>query len=505
MKSRKLLGVAATAALAVGFASPAFGASHREAPLTQGDPLIDNTDVYAYTSPDKPDTVTLLANWIPFQEPAGGPNFYPWGENVEYDIHIDNNGDAVADVTYRWIFTSNYKDDNATLYNNGPVTSFNDETLLFTQTYTLQEIRGDEVIDLLTDAPVAPSHVGEASMPDYQALRDEAIVDFEAGPEGTSFAGQADDPFFLDLRVFDLLYGGDLSEVGDDTLAGYNVNTLGVQVPKTAVAADGDDAANPIIGVWSTTQRPSMRTQAADGSITFEGEPVQVSRLGNPLVNELIVPRPSRDAFNASDPVDDGQFLSTVQDPLLPKLIESVYGIPAPAAPRDDLVSVFLTGVEGVNMPENVVPSEQLRLNMSTEVTADPDPLGVIGGDNQGHPNGRRLIDDVVDIELQVLMGELVGAPNDLSDEVDANDKEFGDTFPYVALPTPGSIGGESRSGAPSGGVDSGFGGLAGTPGSGESSDGSSLPLVPLAVLTAGVAVTGFGIARTKRTKVQGA
>ncbi len=503
MRLRTLVGAAAAGALAtVTFASPALASSHREAPLTQGDPLIDNTDVYAFTSPDAPDTVTLLSNWIPFQEPAGGPNFYPWGENVQYDINIDNNGDALPEITYRWTFTSSYKDASSILYNTGVVNNFSDDTLNFTQTYTLEEIRGDQVTELLTDAPVAPSHVGVASMPNYQALRDDAIVEFDGG---TSFAGQADDPFFLDLRVFDLLYGGDLSEIGNDTLAGYNVNTLGIQVPKSDLALDGDAGANPIIGVWSSTQRPSMRTQAPDGSITFEGEPVQVSRLGNPLVNELVVPFSAKDAFNASQPVDDEQFLPTVQDPLLPKLIESIYDIPAPPAPREDLVAVFLTGIEGANQPPNVVPSEQLRLNMSVPVTENPDRLGVIGGDNQGFPNGRRLVDDVVDIELQVVMGELVGSPNDLSDAVDSNDKEFNDSFPYVALPTPGSIGGASA-GAPSGGVDSGFGGTAGVDSSpatsrGPADSGASLPLVPLAVLAAGVAVTGFGIVRIKRTE----
>ncbi|MDQ3273637.1 MAG: DUF4331 domain-containing protein, partial [Actinomycetota bacterium] len=230
----------AASAVAVGGSATLLAAeigsasSHREAPLIANDPKADNTDVYAFVSPDSPDTTTLIANWIPFEEPDGGPNFYPFADDAHYNIKIDNNGDAVEDITYRWTFdTQDLRGTDTFLYNNGPVTSLDDENLLFRQTYTLEEIRGGKSEVLAEGVPVAPSNVGLASMPDYAALRSEAITPLDGGEQ--TFAGQADDSFFLDLRVFDLLYGGDLSEVGVDTLAGYNVNTIAFQVPSADI------------------------------------------------------------------------------------------------------------------------------------------------------------------------------------------------------------------------------------------------------------------------------
>jgi hypothetical protein len=489
---------AGVAVLAVAAAAPSQASSHREAPLTAADPQIDATDLYAFVSPDAPDTVTLISNWIPFQEPAGGPNFYQWGEDVHYDINIDNNGDAKADIVYRWKFTTTTKNGDTFLYNTGPVGSISDDTLNVSQTYTLERIAGGGKGEVLVaDAPVAPSNVGAASMPDYAKLRDEAITPFAKG-EGKTFAGQADDPFFLDLRVFDLLYGADLSETGDDTLDGYNVNSLAVQVPKADLAASGDAGANPVIGVWTTASRPGTRVLRDDGTVKASGNHVQVSRLGNPLVNEVVVPLQFKNAFNGSKPEGDAQFLPKVEDPEVPKLIESIYKMPAPAAPRDDLVSVFLTGVDGLNKPANVTPSEQLRLNMSIAPTAEPNSLGVIGGDNAGFPNGRRLGDDVVDIALQVMMGELKGSPNDLSDAVQANDVESAAAFPYVGLPHSGSgtgdgsevLSAETSRSAPAGGVAAGGGGL---------SDERTAPLVPLAAGAAGVALAGGAVLLNRR------
>ncbi|MFC9061136.1 DUF4331 domain-containing protein, partial [Streptomyces sp. NPDC057074] len=273
--------------------------------------------------------------------------------------------------------------------------------------------------------PVAPSNVGKASMPDYGALRDQAVHELDDGTK--TFAGQADDPFFLDLRVFDLLYGGNLSEVGNDTLKGYNVNSIALQVPTDMIV---ESAEQPVVGIWSTTRRENA-----------QGEFTQVSRLGNPLVNEVVNPLKDKDTFNASAPADDAQFLQNVTNPELPKLIEAIYDIKAPAEPRDDLVNVFLKGVPDLNQPPHVTPSEQLRLNTSVEPAAEPKRLGVLDGDNAGFPNGRRLTDDVIDAALQVVEGELVGSANDLGDAVDANDKEFGAAFPYVANPTEGSRG----------------------------------------------------------------
>ena len=417
----------------------AGASSHREAPRILGMPQYDTTDVYAFVSPDKPDTTTLIANWIPFEEPAGGPNFYPFATDALYELNIDNNGDARADITYRYTFKNNrtpsprdsFTGNGTFLYNNGPVDSLRDNNLLFSQTYTLSRLDRNSWYTLAKDVPVAPSFVGKASMPNYQTLRDAAVTPFtRMNWSGTTFAGQADDPFFLDLRVFDLLYGGNLSEVGTDTLAGFNVNTIAIQVPsKDLVAPGGND---PVIGVWTST---SKRNAFGDYS--------RVSRLGSPLVNEVVIPYHRKDRFNASQPKDDGQFADFVLNPELPKIVEAVYGIPAPATPRNDLVAAFLTGVDGLNKPANVTASEMLRLNTTPFSGQTYNRLGVIGGDNNGFPNGRRLADDVVDIELQVAEGVLLpGAPDavkSLGDAVNVNDKDFGTTFPYVALPASGS------------------------------------------------------------------
>lgn len=435
---------AATLVAGAGVLAPTRGdaSSHREAPLVAADPQIDSTDLYAFVSPDAQDTVTLISNWIPFQEPAGGPNFYAWATGTNYDINIDNDGDAKAEIVYRWKFKNNYKNKNTFLYNTGPVTSLDDPDLNFTQTYTLKRINKDNGSSrtLVSNGIAAPSFVGDASMPDYGALERDAIKSFSGGK---TIAAQSDDPFFLDLRVFDLLYGGDLSQVGNDTLQGFNVNYLALQVNKNDLARRGNAGDNPIVGVWTTASRKAKEIHG-NGKIKRRGRTVQVSRLGMPLVNEVVIPLKDKDRFSASKPQNDTQFLNYVTDPELPKLIEAIYGIPAPETPRNDLVAVFLTGVEGLNQPAGVTPSEQLRLNMSIPPCeegscADYSPFGVIGGDVAGFPNGRRLADDVVDIALRVVEGALVGQDTMLSDGVQVNDRPFRDSFPYVAQPHSGS------------------------------------------------------------------
>lgn len=485
-------GLGATAAMlatvAVTQAGPSglSASSHREAPLIAGDPRADNTDVYAFVSPDDPDTVTMIASWIPFEEPNGGPNFYPWAEETRYNINIDNDGDAVADLAYTWTFDTVTKDDGQFLVNTGPFDSVSDAELNVYQTYDLvvRDLNGtpnleldDIVTPILDDAIAAPSAAGTASTPDYQSLVDEAVASGTVG-DVKSYAGQSDDPFFLDLRVFDLLYGADATEVGEDTLAGYNVNTIAFQVPKDVVALGGDSAANPVIGVWSTTDRPTNRN--ADG--TADGPDfTQVSRLGNPLVNEVVIPLSLKDTFNAVDPTVDATVqavVDTVTMPILPPLVNAIYGVPVPGDNngdgdnsdagddlRTDLVEIFLQGVSvangGTGDPNqhpalaadlnslalnagvdqgDLVPSEMLRLNMAVPPTAAPNDLGVIGGDLQGFPNGRRLTDDVVDIALRVVEGAVYEGGADVSglaplDSVDRNDRDFSATFPYVALP----------------------------------------------------------------------
>jgi hypothetical protein len=454
--------IALTTALATFSAGTAGASSHREAPLIAADPAVDNTDVYAFVSPDKPDTVTFVANWFGLQEPNGGPTFYPWATDANYDIHIDTNGNAKADVSYRLTVTTDDRRGTDTfLYNNGPVTSLDDENLLFRQYYTISISKGGGW-EKIAEGQVAPSNMGAASVPDYAPLRDQAITELPGG--GQSYVGGAEDPFFADLRVFDLLYGGDLSEVGQDTLAFTNVNTWALQVPLTEVTLNGDPERNPVIGVWSSTERKTL--QLSPGKATPVGDPVQVSRLGNPLVNEVVLPAGLKDAFNGLTPDKDATIPAVVQrvtDPELARLIEAIYGVPAPDTPRNDLVEIFLTGIaknaptldgspapiqadlnsQVLNAdadPAQFQPSEMLRLNTSIEPTKDPNRLGVLGGDLQGFPNGRRLADDVVDIEVQAVVGaaqtgQLVDALA-TGDQVDTNDVPFLDTFPYVALPT---------------------------------------------------------------------
>jgi hypothetical protein len=465
----------------------ASASSHREAPAIAGEPEYDNTDTYAFVSPDRRGKVTLIANWYPFEEPAGGPNFYKFATDARYEIKVDNDGDARADLTFRWTFKSHYRNRDTFLYNTGVVDNITDPDLNFYQTYKLEKItpRGTNVV--VDGGRVAPSFVGKTSMPSYAKLRQQAIESSGMRRNaGMVYAGQADDPFFLDLRVFDLLYGLDLSEVGDDTLAGFNVQTLALQINKRALAKNRNQDANPIIGVWSTTSR-----RDANGNYR------QISRLGHPLVNEVVIPIRDKNRFNNSYPKDDAQFLDYVIDPELARLLEAIYGINTPPPPRNDLVSVFLTGVEGLNQPKGVTPSEQLRLNMSIDPAANPERLGVLAGDNAGYPNGRRLTDDVLDIALQVVAGELV-APryeNDLGDAVNSNDRGFKDSFPYVALPHSGSN--PAVHGEGSGATALTGGAPTSTPGS-----PSGVPVVPMSVLGLGLLALASGaVAWTKRPK----
>src|SRR6185312_12312504 len=253
------LGLALATGAALLGPSGASASSHREAPLIAADPAVDNTDVYAFRSPDRPGYVTFVANFIPFEEPNGGPNFYPFATDAVYNINVDNNGDAKPDAVFRWKFHNIDKRGGSTfLYNNGPVTSIADQNLLFRQTYTLQSsFNGEPFRTRVANAPVAPSRVGPASMPDYAKLRNQAVTQLPGGWK--IFAGQADDPFFLDLRVFDLLYGGHLKEVGQDTLAGYNVNTIAIQVPFKDVALNANAARIPFISI----RRPPSDTGSA--------------------------------------------------------------------------------------------------------------------------------------------------------------------------------------------------------------------------------------------------
>ena len=437
--------------------------SHREAPMIAGDPKVDATDLYAFKSPDNADKVVLIANYLPFQEPAGGPNFYSFDDNARYEINIDNDGDAIPDVIYRFDFDSSYQNDETFLYATGPVTSLTDPDLNFRQTYTLTKVTDGSEEVLASDVPVPPSKIGPKTLPenssDYLALQAAAVKNLPGG--GTVFAGQNEDPFFVDLgATFDLLNirklpGNDGG--GIDTLAGYNVQSLVLEVPMSEVTSDGSTpqsatSSNAVVGIWTTSSRQSTTVLNTDGSADYSGAWVQVSRLGQPLVNEVVIPVGLKDRFNASKPSDDTQFANLVANPEFPQVLNALFGIAVPpqgdfgtADARDDLIAIFLTGVEGLNQPEGVTPSEQLRLNLAIPVTENPHRLGVIAGDNQGFPNGRRLGDDVVDVALRVMAGaayplfhpEYTPDPTglQLGDGVDSNDKMFRSSFPYVAAP----------------------------------------------------------------------
>jgi hypothetical protein len=453
IRNKVVAGVAALtigAGLFAGLAPLAGNASsHREAPLVAADPQIDNTDVYAFVSPDRSDTVTLVSSWIPFEEPAGGPNFYLWAEKTNYDIRISNDGGTNPDIIYRWRFATHYRNPNTFLYNTGPVTSLGDPDLNIYQTYDLWKITKNAKVKLLDDAKVAPSNVGAASMPNYNSdLFDAATKKFgKSSNPSYSWVGQSDDPFFLDLRVFDLLYGANLSEVGDDSLAGFNVNTFAIQVPIKDVTK-GEETT---IGIWNTASRASMQIDNGDGTQSSSGPYVQVSRLGMPLVNEVVIPVGLKDYFNSSKPSADGAALPLVQDPELPHLLNAVYGTEVPDSDPDaagiqraDLIQVFLTGVPTLNQPANVAASEMLRLNTAIPPCSMAcSTLGVLGGDVAGFPNGRRLSDDTVDEALRVVLGVLLpdhqALADTIGDGVDANDVAFLGSFPYVAYPHSGS------------------------------------------------------------------
>jgi len=465
-----LLALAGVAAASVGAAafvgavgpSGAGASSHREAPLIGDDPAVDNTDLYAFVSPNKPNTVTIIANFIPFEDPAGGPNYYRFDPTARYEIHIDNDGDARDDVTYRFRFKTTVSNPNTFLYNTGPITYQNDPDLNVKQTYSIEKISrigSTQTTGTNQVLRVAPANIGPRSNPVYNTTKGVTNL----GGNRLVFAGPRDDPFFVDLgSIFDL---GGLrpfnpfhviqppanAEAGVDGVLNYNVHTIALQVPKTdlvkAPNADGT------IGIYASTSRQAMRVLNGDGTVSSSGDWVQVSRLGNPLINEVIIPIGQKDFWNSSDPEDDNQFLARYRSPELATLINVLYGPPVMDTltnNRDDLVAVLLTGVPSLNYTGDV-KADLLRLNTAIAPTANPDPMGVLAGDFQGYPNGRRLADDVTDIELRAIAcgyGPILNAalglcnfpPNDtVSDGVQTNaDNPFLSSFPYVAIPNRG-------------------------------------------------------------------
>ncbi len=441
MRRRQLRKAIPAIGLAAGLAfstTTANASSHREAPAISEDPVADITDVYAFVSPDNAAATTLVMNVNPFSTPAGGPNFHKFGDDVLYEFNIDNNGDAVANVKYQFRFKTTYTNPNTFLYNTNQVTSLNDPDLNVRQTYTVTEVKDGVSKQIGSELTVAPANVGPRSMPNYRALADAAIAPLENSSMKV-FAGPRDDPFFADLgSIFDLgglrpLNRAHLiplkKDEGHDYLAGFNVHSIVLQVPSSRIT-NGD----PVVGMWATTSRRVPGTGGA--ADTWK----QVARLGQPLVNEVIVPIGAKDLFNSSSPDKDAQFAKGVLEPELGKLIPILYpGVRVPTSVnaglglggREDLAVIFLTGIPGLNQPKGVKPSEQLRLNTSIAKSA--------------FPNGRTLSDDVVDTALQVVAGatdfskEFKVFPNNaLTDGVDFNDRESLNRFPYVSWPGDG-------------------------------------------------------------------
>jgi hypothetical protein len=430
-------------------AGGAWASSHREAPLIARDPLADNTDLYAFVSPEpgRGDRVVLISNWIPLEKRESGPNFWGFDDEALYDIRIDGDGDAFEDISYQFRFTTTRQNLDTFLYNTGPVGSLTDPKLNVRQTFQVVRTKGGVREVLGSGLAVAPAHVGTSSMAQYAGLRESAIHTL---PDGSRvFAGPRAEMFYIDLgAVFDLLQIRTVNpRPAVNATRDVNVHTIALELPKplvtkTGAVPGGPTEAGAVIGVWSTTHRRSSTVIRSRGRHTPRGSFAQVSRLGMPLFNELVVPVRDKDRFNASHPRDDATFLRHVTQPELPALLSSLFGLRVPPAPRTDLVDVFLNGLPGLNQPANVRQAELMRLNIAIPPTPSPNRLGALAGDRAGFPNGRRPGDDVVDIALRVMAGVLLGgfdvAPNkDLTDGVDAPEVPFLETFPFLPDPHP--------------------------------------------------------------------
>lgn len=442
--------------------------SHREAPIISTDPLADNTDVYAFVHSSDQTKLNIIACFNPLEEPAGGPNFHKFGTDILYEIKIDNVGDRIAHIIYQFEFQDVVNNQNTFLYNTGSVTSNTDPDLNVRQTYTVRRIVNGVQQWQATGLPVPPNYVGGTShtdplymgpqsMPNYSALMSSAVQTVNSNTK--VFCGPTDDPFYVDLgAAFDLLKirpgapGNGIN--GKDALAGYNVHSIAIQMPKSDVTRNGSpnppaNDSNAIVGIWSTASRKSTTViDSTTGVRTGTGPWVQVSRLGMPLVNEVVLPLGQKDRWNSSKPVSDAQFLNYVTTPELAPIMNAFYPVlvPVPTTNRNDLVAVFLTGVNGLNQrPQDTrTPCEQIRINLGIAPASNENRLGVIAGDVAGFPNGRRLGDDIVDIALRVVAGVLIdsahanGPNGQLGDGVQQNDLLFSSSFPFLAPPHEG-------------------------------------------------------------------
>ncbi len=403
--------------------------SHREAPEISKDPVADSTDVYAFVSPDNPSTVTLIANYIPLQSPAGGPNFYEFGDDVLYGVHVDNNGDGRADISFEFRFATQVADPDTFLYNTGPIESLGSSNWNRRQSYDVTMVSGAGARTIGSGLACPPCNIGPLSTPDYPSLAGQAAHSLGGGI--TVFAGQRAEGFYVDLgSIFDLAdqrpfenlhatFGlpGLSAAAGVNATNNVNVHSIAIQVPISSLTRSG----HPTIGVWTTASRQRVRVWDADNGQNVDSGPFrQVSRLGNPLVNEVLIPLGHKDQWNSLPPSDDKLFAGYVTQPglaaLLPGLYPGVFpnlaALVASKKPRADLEAILLTGI-----PSGIIPgftnftgsvlADMLRLNTSIAPTptAKQSIYGLLGGDAAGFPNGRRVTDDVVAIELRALAG----------------------------------------------------------------------------------------------------
>jgi hypothetical protein len=374
----RLLAVAAAVAAAAVVAALSFGSSHREAPAISLDPAADNTDVYAFTAKDAPNALTIVSNWIPQEDPAGGPNFYRFDDAARYYIKVDNTGDGRADVQYLFRFRTTTRNPNSFLYAAPGVSSINDPKLNVVQRYsvtreTLRNGRVSSARVIARNIPVAPNNVGPKTFPNYDAVAGQAIRNLPGG--GKVFAGQVDDPFYVDLgATFDginLRNGTGASGGGKDDLAGLNTHTIVLQVPEGRVTRDGravsgPSARNAVVGVWSTTERRSVNVLGRGG-----GRYVQVSRLGNPLINEVIIPLGQKDRFNRTSPHRDAALYGRFAlNPEPARLLNALFNLGVRTTNRTDIVNALLVGLPGrTRIAPNAVPADTLKVNLGVPPT----------------------------------------------------------------------------------------------------------------------------------------
>jgi Domain of unknown function (DUF4331) len=415
--------------------------SHREAPEISKDPVADSSDLYAFVSPDDPETVTLIANYVPLQLPASGPNFFEFGDDVLYEIHVDSNGDGRPDLTYQFRFRTELRNDRTFLYNTGQILSLDDKNWNRRQFYSVTKVdaHGKSTV-VAAKLPCPPCNVGKVSIPDYAKLAEDAVHKLKTGEK--VFAGQRADAFFVDLgAIFDL---ATLRPFQDKHLVGQklfnyagkavnatdqlNVHSIAIQLPLSDVRRDGKKKVRgrdpgAVIGVWTTASR--RQVQIRDGRKAGEdvevGPQVQVSRLGNPLFNEVIVPMAQKDLWNSLPPTDDKRFAEFVSQPelagllpvLYPGLFDNLAALVKAKTPRADLLAILLTGIPDglIDQFQNFtgeIQADMLRLNTVVPPTKEPNPFGLLGGDLAGFPNGRRIEDDVVSISLRAIAGVTV-------------------------------------------------------------------------------------------------